>query len=308
MKVSIITPCYNSSNYIAQTIDSVQHQTITDWEMIIVDDGSTDNSVDIIKTLLKKDKRIKLVQKENGGSASARNVGLSYAQGEYIQFLDADDTIDPYKFENQITLMENLNLDVSYTDYQITADINNTNNPQRGINISLFRILTMWGVFGTIPLHSFLYRLSFLKNNQISNCTEIREREDWDFHIQVLSHNPKIKRLKGYCGAYYFRCPTGKTSCGSHSKLQKGTFRFLLYKIRKAAFYQKVLLELRLSIGLIDVTMLALRRKINITNDIIPLFDQSFFTFLIFFIAILLLPISAIIYIIRYIWIRTQPK
>ena len=82
VKVSIITPCYNAAPYITRTINSVQNQTISDWEMIIVDDGSIDNSADIVKDFASKDARIKLLQKENGGSASARNMGLSIAQGE----------------------------------------------------------------------------------------------------------------------------------------------------------------------------------------------------------------------------------
>jgi glycosyltransferase involved in cell wall biosynthesis len=117
MKISIITPCYNAEPYIARTIQSVQNQTITDWEMIIIDDGSIDNSVEIVKDIACNDQRIKLFQKENGGSASARNMGLALAQGEFIQFLDADDTIEPTKIERQITLMEQELLDVTYSDY-----------------------------------------------------------------------------------------------------------------------------------------------------------------------------------------------
>ena len=70
VKVSIITPCYNAALYITRTINSVQNQTISDWEMIVIDDGSTDNSAEIVKTIAKEDPRIKLFQKENGGSAS----------------------------------------------------------------------------------------------------------------------------------------------------------------------------------------------------------------------------------------------
>ena len=102
MKVSIITPCYNAAPYIETTISSVQQQTLSDWEMIIVDDGSTDNSAEIIRQIAQHDLRIKLTQKENGGSASARKLVLSIAQGEYIQFLDADDRLDKNKLQLQI--------------------------------------------------------------------------------------------------------------------------------------------------------------------------------------------------------------
>ena len=99
MKVSIITPCYNSAAYISRAIASVQAQSISEWEMIVVDDGSDDDSAVIVNQVNKVDPRVKILQKENGGSASARKLGLLYAKGEYIQFLDAYDTISPDKFE-----------------------------------------------------------------------------------------------------------------------------------------------------------------------------------------------------------------
>ena len=117
MVISIITPCYNAAPYIATTIKSVQQQTFTGWEMIVVDDGSTDDSAEIVRQISQQDSRIKLVQKENGGSASARKIGLSLAKGEYLQFLDADDRLDKHKLQLQITLMEQESLDVSYTDW-----------------------------------------------------------------------------------------------------------------------------------------------------------------------------------------------
>jgi glycosyltransferase involved in cell wall biosynthesis len=148
MKISIITPCYNAAPYIANTIQSVQNQTILDWEMIIVDDGSTDNSVEIIQKIIAQDSRIKLIQKENGGSASARNLALSIAQGEYIQFLDSDDTIDYKKLERQITLMEKEDLDVSYSDWCFVLP-DGTMEKVHGLNFNLVRILLLWGtLFG----------------------------------------------------------------------------------------------------------------------------------------------------------------
>ncbi len=90
--VSIITPTYNSAKYIAQTIQSVQNQTYTNWEMIIVDDGSTDNTKEIVAQFASKDNRIKPFQMAtNSGPAKARNTGIKNATGKYMTFLDADD-------------------------------------------------------------------------------------------------------------------------------------------------------------------------------------------------------------------------
>lgn len=90
--ISIITPCYNASKWIAETIKSVKNQTFTDWEWFIIDDCSTDNSVSVISKLIQNDSRIKLIElSENAGPAKARNTGIRLAQGKYLTFIDADD-------------------------------------------------------------------------------------------------------------------------------------------------------------------------------------------------------------------------
>ena len=89
--VSIITPSYNSSKFIEETIASVQAQTYSHWEMLITDDGSTDNSFEIIKKFCKKDSRIKLFSIKNAGPAVARNNSIKHAKGKYIAFIDSDD-------------------------------------------------------------------------------------------------------------------------------------------------------------------------------------------------------------------------
>ena len=306
MKISIITPCYNAAPYIANTIQSVQNQTILDWEMIIVDDGSSDNSVEIIQKIIAQDSRIKLIQKENGGSASARNLALSIAQGEYIQFLDSDDTIDYKKLERQITLMEKEDLDVSYSDWCFVLP-DGTMEKVHGLNFNLVRILLLWGtLFGALPIHAFVYRRDFLTKHQLSFSSVIKEREDWNFHIQVLSNHPRCKRLKGYCAAYYLRCPTGKTS--SFKKIQQGTLRFLLYKIHHTKFWQRVLLTIRLSVVLVELCMPTFKRKINIREDIWPIFATSFTNKLILIIAVMFFPISVILFTIRVIYLKLSRK
>lgn len=94
MKLSIIIPVYNSENYIENCINSILKQDYKNIEIIVVNDGSTDNSYHILKSLSKKHKQIKLIDKENGGVSSARNVGISVANGDYITFVDIDDYIE----------------------------------------------------------------------------------------------------------------------------------------------------------------------------------------------------------------------
>lgn len=104
--VSIITPCYNGAKYISETIESVMAQTYLNWEMIVIDDGSEDNSVEIVRKYSERDERIKLIQQSNSGSAVARNNGIRSCNGQYIALLDADDLWLPRFLEKQITFMK----------------------------------------------------------------------------------------------------------------------------------------------------------------------------------------------------------
>lgn len=89
-EITVVIPAYNAALYIAETIASVQQQTFTAWEVVVVDDGSTDNTAEIVKSFL-TDTRIKLVSQKNKGVSAARNTGIKAAQGKYVAFLDADD-------------------------------------------------------------------------------------------------------------------------------------------------------------------------------------------------------------------------
>ena len=104
--VSIITPSYNCAQYIGETIESVIAQTYTNWEMVIVDDCSTDNSLSVINSYTEKDKRIKLYQLPvNSGAAVARTEAMKQEQGQYMAFLDSDDLWLSTKLEKQLAFM-----------------------------------------------------------------------------------------------------------------------------------------------------------------------------------------------------------
>jgi glycosyltransferase involved in cell wall biosynthesis len=118
--VSIIVPCYNSAEYIAQTIESVLAQTYQDWEMIVIDDCSVDDSVKIVSSYQKKDDRINLYRTKacSGSPMEPRNMGIAKASGQYIAFLDSDDVWLPNKMENQIKLFNEKNIGLVYSNYE----------------------------------------------------------------------------------------------------------------------------------------------------------------------------------------------
>ena len=93
--ISIIIPIYNAEPYLKTCLDNVLNQTVTDLQLVLVDDGSTDGSAAIAQAYAKQDKRIEVYRQTHAGQSAARNLGLSHAQGDYIAFVDADDTIDP---------------------------------------------------------------------------------------------------------------------------------------------------------------------------------------------------------------------
>ena len=94
-KISVILPIYNASSCIEETLNYILAQTFNDYEVICVDDGSTDNTLAVLKDYEKKDKRLKVISQSNGGAGKARNTGLDNASGDYLAFLDADDLYDP---------------------------------------------------------------------------------------------------------------------------------------------------------------------------------------------------------------------
>jgi glycosyltransferase involved in cell wall biosynthesis len=119
-RVSIITPCYNCDRYIADTIASVQAQTFADWEHIIVDDGSSDQSAAVVQTYLPQDQRLQLRQQPNQGVASARNAGVAAAanHSDYLFFLDADDCLAPEMLNIVTTYLDqHPNVGLAYCDY-----------------------------------------------------------------------------------------------------------------------------------------------------------------------------------------------
>ncbi len=117
--VSVIITVYNIENYIGACLESLQHQTYQNIEVLIIDDGSRDNSKEICIPYT-QDKRFRYIYKENGGLSDARNVGVQHAQGEYIAFVDGDDTVEPQFIEKLVYSIEKNNTDIAICSFYIT--------------------------------------------------------------------------------------------------------------------------------------------------------------------------------------------
>lgn len=184
--ISVIVPCYNQSRFLDDCLASVYNQTFTNWECIIVNDGSPDNTEQIAKRWVEKDSRFKYVYKINGGLSSARNAGLKIAGGEFIQFLDCDDTIHTLKFEKQIDCFSDL-VDIVVSDYFPFDDENGLFLSRRYVTPFLntqrkIEIVTKWETHVSIPCHTVLFKKSLLERADNLRFDEsLPNHEDWVF-------------------------------------------------------------------------------------------------------------------------------
>ena len=154
MKVSIITPVYNSEKFIKDTVESVLKQTYENWEMILVDDCSSDNSENIVKEFLDKDDRIKYIKlEENSGAAIARNKAIEMSTGRFIAFLDSDDIWAYNKLEKQINFMTKNNIGFSFTSYEtMKEDGTKTGNIVRAPKIVDYEYLLRNTIIGCLTV------------------------------------------------------------------------------------------------------------------------------------------------------------
>ncbi|MEG0925734.1 glycosyltransferase family 2 protein [Chryseobacterium sp.] len=187
--ISIIVPCYNQENYLDECLQSLLNQSFTDWECIIVNDGSTDHSAEVAKRWLEKDSRFIYVYKENGGISSARNAGLDKASGEYVQFLDGDDILDPEKFSKSLIGNENYELIVSqFTIYRNGQHLPGYNRIEQDY-LTFDNIVFGWNLKFTIPIHCALISRKLLDGFRFD--LTLQHNEDWLMWIYITKNHPK---------------------------------------------------------------------------------------------------------------------
>lgn len=203
-KLSIVIPVYNVENYLENCINSILNQSFKDFELILVNDGSTDNSLCICNKFKKLDERIKLFDKSNGGVSSARNVGLEHATGEWIYFVDADDTV----CEELLSIFEVEQIcDIIQFGYRkINLDGSVLSNGPT-INASYISAdeYTYFSKFKTLSLWIHFFKTDLIKNNNILFSEGIRYAEDLEFVIKCFGCASLIKTNSVVGYNYYVR-------------------------------------------------------------------------------------------------------
>jgi teichuronic acid biosynthesis glycosyltransferase TuaG len=233
--VSIITPCYNSSFFIEETINSVQNQTYKNWELLITDDGSTDNSIHIINNIIKKDKRIKLFKIENSGAAVARNDSIKESSGSYIAFLDSDDLWLPTKLELQVKFMETHNYNFTHTSYK---KINEEGEDLNSIIICKDVLTYNQMLFSNkIGCLTAMYNADNLGKIYMPI---IRKRQDYGLWLKILKKKEVAYGLNVVLSKYRLR-----NNSISNNKFEMLKWNWLLFrKIEKLSFFKSLYLVL----------------------------------------------------------------
>ncbi|MUG31813.1 glycosyltransferase family 2 protein [Psychrobacter sanguinis] len=180
--ISIIIPCFNSEHFILQCIDSVLHQDYQNIEIIVVDDGSTDRSIDKLKAYSSKE-QVHVLQQQNKGACTARNRGLSVSRGKYVKFLDSDDFLEPSVITKQVELAESLGDNtIVYGDYYLLKD-----DKRIYIDTSLktnnqTELLILQDILTTTPLHR-----KWMLDKIEGFDSRFKNGQEWNLHIRLSS-------------------------------------------------------------------------------------------------------------------------
>jgi len=204
--ISIIMPAYNAGKYIKESIESVLNQTYQNWELIIIDDGSTDTTSKVVQPFLINDTRIQYYRQENGKQGKARNAGIKKSKGNLIAFLDADDVWMPAKLQTQIGVLKQNDADLVFTDVFVIDDKgdvimescsveNRTYYGEEGLSF-FFRI-------NQVPILTVLAKKeAILAVGCFKEIDEIQNIEDYDLWLRMLYNGYRFVLMNEVLGAY----------------------------------------------------------------------------------------------------------
>ncbi len=229
--VSIVIPVYNAGRFLWACVNSVRNQTFTDWEAILVDDGSTDKSVGICDKVVHDEPRFSVIHKENGGVSSARNAGIEAARGRYLVFLDADDLLAPTFLEKMIGAAETYGTDLVICSYERFRGDWTQKYVFTRFSLVLMKERTQFlavytdsrtNLFG-VSIWAKLYRMEYIRAGNLRFDPEITYEEDCDFNVRYLESVNSVAAIGDILYRY-------RQSDDTLSKAyRKDTFRFLVH-------------------------------------------------------------------------------
>ena len=227
--VSVIIPSYNYSEYISDAINSILEQTYPHWEVIVVDDGSKDNTAGVVASFSARDSRIKYHYQQNQGLSAARNTGIALAKGDYLQFLDADDHISKHKLEIQVGLLEqDPNAALVYADTYIYthSDVPNASRDYRRFNLTMPAIT---GQGTPLVLHMAIDNIFLVGSPLFKRSVALAagpfdqtlfSLEDWHFWYRVALLNNRFLYDNREGTEFYVRTH-GKNMSGNRYRMWK---------------------------------------------------------------------------------------
>lgn len=204
--LSIIIPVYNAEEYIKRCIDSILKQTYSNWELILIDDGSSDNSGVLCDEFSHKDSRIQVFHKANGGASSARNAGIEKAHGKYLCFIDADDYVTPLYLNELLEDMDKeQDIDLVIQGYYQICPNNKSINfiPEPHISYLSKDSQLFYSINRYFAPFSKLFRYDIIKKHHLHFDTNLIVAEDYDFLLRYLLHSQKL-HVSNTANYYYY--------------------------------------------------------------------------------------------------------
>lgn len=240
--VSIIVPCFKQAQYLDEALQSVLDQTYENWECIIVNDGSPDDTEEIAKKWVRNDSRFIYLYKTNGGVSSARNFALEKAKGDYIQFLDSDDFLIKEKLELSLDLIKKHNendIKVIVSDFRMFID--NTNKTLKSyckLNNELLNfesLLYYWNGTFSIPIHCGFFEASLFENIRFPE--NMTAHEDWIVWVSIFKSGGKALFLDKILALYRIN-PSGRVKSKSLYEDQLKACEFFKNYLSEHEFYK----------------------------------------------------------------------
>jgi len=240
--VSVIVPAYNAEKFVAETIKSVQAQTYSNWEMIIVDDGSTDQTASIIKQACQKDTRIHYYYQTNGKQGKARNLAIKHAKGKYLAFIDADDLWHPQKLEKQIHVFDHIpEVDLVYTNgisfMDTTQNVIHTHQEPSGLRKldEQFQYLLSGK---SLPNLSVMVKKDCV--DEIGGFMEdlrLQNAEDYQLWLRLADHHCQMYGLDE--NLFYYRLHTNQVTNGDSMAMEQSVWAVYLASLLSVSNTEK---------------------------------------------------------------------